>query len=307
MIPAMTEKGFDVDFSAAVTASASVIGPIIPPSIPMVIFALLSGSSVAALFLAGVFPGILLAIFLMIVSYVISSKRNYPRRVRKIHIKEILIRFLNAIIPLIMPIIILGGILLGVFTATEASAVAVVYSLIIGFLVYRNLKLIDVKEICISTAKTTGMVFLVIACANMFNWIITIERIPQLIEAFFIAHIGNYFLFLLVINIMFLILGCFMEGTAAMIITVPIFLPIAEAYGVNPIMFGAIVVLNLMIGLITPPVGLCLYVACGISNISLERISKAIIPFLIAEIIVLLIVTYCPPVTLWLPKVAGYL
>jgi len=307
MIPAMTEKGFDVDFSAAVTASASVIGPIIPPSIPMVIFALLSGSSVAALFLAGVFPGILLAIFLIIVSYVYSSKRNYPRRVEKVHIKEILIRCLNAIIPLIMPIIILGGILLGVFTATEASAVAVVYSLIIGFLVYRNLKLIDLKEICISTAKTTGMVFLVIACANMFNWIISIERIPQLIEAFFIAHIGNYFLFLLVINIMFLILGCFMEGTAAMIITVPIFLPIAEAYGVNPIMFGAIVVLNLMIGLITPPVGLCLYVACGISNISLERISKAIIPFLIAEIIVLLIVTYCPPVTLWLPKVAGYL
>lgn len=307
MIPAMKEKGFDIDFSAAVTASASVIGPIIPPSIPMVIFALLSGSSVGALFLAGVFPGILLAIFLMLISYVISSKRNYPRRVKKVQIKEFLIICLNAIIPLIMPIIILGGILLGIFTATEASSVAVVYSLIIGFLVYRNLKLIDLKKIFISTAKTTGMVFLVIACANMFNWIIAIERIPQLVEAFFIAYIGNQFLFLLVMNIMFLILGCFMEGTAAMIITVPIFLPIAEAFGVNPIMFGAIVVLNLMIGLITPPVGLCLYVACGISNISLERISKAIIPFLIAEIIVLLIVTYCPPVTLWLPKIAGYL
>jgi len=307
MIPAMEEKGFDIDFSAAVTASASVIGPIIPPSIPMVIFALLSGSSVGALFLAGVFPGILLAIFLMIVSYVYSSKRNYPRRVEKVQIKEVFIICLNAIIPLIMPLIILGGILLGVFTATEASAVAVVYSLIIGFLVYRNLKLTDLKEIFISTAKTTGMVFLVIACANMFNWLISIERIPQLVEAFFIAYIGNHYLFLLVMNIMFLILGCFMEGTAAMIITVPIFLPIAEAYGINPIMFGAIVVLNLMIGLITPPVGLCLYVACGISNISLERISKAVIPFLIVEIIVLLIVTYCPPVTLWLPKIAGYL
>jgi len=261
MIPAMTEKGFDIDFSAAVTASSSVIGPIIPPSIPMVIYALLSGSSVGALFLAGVFPGILLGIFLMIVSYVISSKRNYPRRVRKIQIREVLIICLNAIIPLIMPLIILGGILSGVFTATEASGVAVVYSLIIGFFVYRNLKIIDLKEIFISTAKTTGMVFLVIACANMFNWVISIERIPQLIEAFFIAYIGNQLLFLLVINIMFLILGCFMEGTAAMIITVPIFLPIAEAFGINPIMFGAIVVLNLMIGLITPPVGLCLYVA----------------------------------------------
>ena len=307
MIPAMTEKGFDIDFSAAVTASSSVIGPIIPPSIPMVIYALLSGSSVGALFLAGVFPGILLGIFLMLVSYVISSKRNYPRRVRKMQIKEILMHCLNAIIPLIMPVIILGGILSGIFTATEASGIAVVYSLIIGFFVYRNLKLIDLKEISISTAKTTGMVFLVIACANMFNWVISIERIPQLIETFFTTYISNQYLFLLVINIMFLILGCFMEGTAAMIITVPIFLPIAEAFGVNPIMFGAIVVLNLMIGLITPPVGLCLYVACGISNISLERISKAVIPFLIAEIIVLFIVTYCPPVTLWLPKIAGYL
>jgi len=307
MIPAMTEKGFDIDFSAAVTASSSVIGPIIPPSIPMVIYALLSGSSVGALFLAGVFPGILLGIFLMLVSYVISSKRNYPRRVRKMQIKEILIHCLNAIIPLIMPVIILGGILSGIFTATEASGVAVVYSLIIGFFVYRNLKLIDLKEISISTAKTTGMVFLVIACANMFNWVISIERIPQLIETFFTTYISNQYLFLLVINIMFLILGCFMEGTAAMIITVPIFLPIAEAFGVNPIMFGAIVVLNLMIGLITPPVGLCLYVACGISNISLERISKAVIPFLIVEIIVLFIVTYCPPVTLWLPKIASYL
>jgi len=307
MIPAMTEKGFDIDFSAAVTASSSVIGPIIPPSIPMVIYALLSGSSVGALFLAGVFPGILLGIFLMLVSYVISSKRNYPRRVRKMQIKEILIHCLNAIIPLIMPVIILGGILSGIFTATEASGIAVVYSLIIGFFVYRNLKLIDLKEISISTAKTTGMVFLVIACANMFNWVISIERIPQLIETFFTTYISNQYLFLLVINIMFLILGCFMEGTAAMIITVPIFLPIAEAFGVNPIMFGAIVVLNLMIGLITPPVGLCLYVACGISNISLERISKAVIPFLIVEIIVLFIVTYCPPVTLWLPKIAGYL
>lgn len=307
MIPAMTEKGFDIDFSAAVTASSSVIGPIIPPSIPMVIYALLSGSSVGALFLAGVFPGILLGIFLMLISYVISSKRNYPRRVRKIQIKEILIHCLNAIIPLIMPVIILGGILSGIFTATEASGVAVIYSLIIGFFVYRNLKLIDLKEISISTAKTTGMVFLVIACANMFNWVISIERIPQLIETFFTTYISNQYLFLLVINIMFLILGCFMEGTAAMIITVPIFLPIAEAFGVNPIMFGAIVVLNLMIGLITPPVGLCLYVACGISNISLERISKAVIPFLIVEIIVLFIVTYCPPVTLWLPKIAGYL
>ncbi len=307
LIPAMTEKGFDVDFSAAVTASSSVVGPIIPPSIPMVIFALLSGQSVAALFLAGFLPGILLGLSLLVVSYIISVKKNYPKREEKIGFKDFISSCLNAIVPLLMPLIILGGILSGVFTATEASAIAVVYSLIIGFLVYHNLKLKDLYNVFVATAKTTGVVFLVIACANIFNWLLSVEQVPQLMANIFKEHISSPIMFLLVLNIMLLFLGTFMEGTAAMIITVPLFLPIAVSYGVHPVMFGVIVVLNLMIGLITPPVGLCLYVASGIAKISLEKISRAVIPFLIAEIVTLLIVTYWPFLTLWLPKILGYI
>jgi tripartite ATP-independent transporter DctM subunit len=307
LIPAMKEKGFDMDFSAAVTAASSVVGPVIPPSIPMVIFALLSGQSVAALFIAGMLPGILLGLSLLVVSYIISVKKNYPKRENKISIKDFIISCFHAIVPLMMPLIILGGILSGIFTATEASAVAVVYSLIIGFIVYRSLKIGDLYKIFVDTAKTTGVVFLVIASANIFNWLLSTEQVPQLMAGFFKDHITSPFMFLLVLNVLLLFLGTFMEGTAAMIITVPIFLPIAVAYGVNPVMFGIIIILNLMIGLITPPVGLCLYVACGIAKISLEKISIAVIPFLIAEIATLLVVTYWPFLTMWLPKLLGYI
>ena len=306
LIPAMVERGYDLDYSAAVTASSSVIGPIIPPSIPMVIFSLLSGQSVAALFIGGLLPGILLGLSLLVVSIYISAKRNYPKRDYKITMKHFINVSLNALVPLMMPLIILGGILSGVFTATEASCIAVVYSLIVSFIVYRSL---TIKELCnsfIETAKTTGIVFLVIACSNIFNWLLSIEQVPQLMASIFKEHVSTQFMFLLVLNLLLLFLGTFMEGTAALIITVPIFLPIAISYGVNPVMFGIIVVLNLMIGLITPPVGLCLYVACGIAKISLERMTKAIIPFFIAEVVTLFIVTYWPPLTLWLPRLLGY-
>jgi tripartite ATP-independent transporter DctM subunit len=307
LIPAMHEKGFDDDFSAAVTAASSVVGPIIPPSIPMVVFALLSGQSVAALFLGGLLPGILLGIALLVPSYLISVKKGYPRREEKILFKYFIISCFQAIVPLMMPLIILGGILTGIFTATEASAIAVVYSLVIGFFVYRNLKVKDLYGIFVETAKTTGIVFLVIASANIFNWLLSVEQVPQLMASILKAHVHSQIMFLMMLNIVLLFLGTFIEGTAAMIITVPLFLPIAIAYGVHPVMFGVITVLNLMIGLITPPVGLCLYVACGIAKISLEKISKAVIPFLIAEIATLFIVTYWPFLTLGLPRILGYI
>ncbi len=306
LIPAMEEEGFDTDFSAAVTASSSVIGPIIPPSIPMVVFSLLSGASVGALFLAGLIPGILLGLGLMLVSYIISSKRNYVSHGKMKPLKEILIATFKAIVPLLMPLIILGGILLGIFTATEASAVAVVYSLIIGFFVYRSLKLKDLPGIFIETAKTTAMVFLVIATANIFNWLLATEQVPQAVAQFFTNNVNNRLLFLLIVNFILLFAGTFIEGTAAMIILVPVLMNTVIRFGIDPVMFGAIVVLNLMIGLITPPLGLCLFVASSISRISLEKISKAILPFLLVEIAVLLIVTYIEPITLFLPKLFGY-
>jgi len=306
LIPAMEEEGFDTDFSAAVTASSSVIGPIIPPSIPMVTFSLLSGASVGALFLAGLAPGVLLGLGLMLVSYIISRKRNYVSHGKIKPLSEIIKVTFKAIIPLLMPLIILGGILFGVFTATEASAVAVVYSLIIGFFVYRTLKLKDLPEIFIETARTTAVVFLVIATANIFNWLMATEQVPQNLAQFFTSNIDNPLIFLLIINVLLLIVGTFIEGTAAMIILVPVLMPTVIQFGIEPVMFGAIVVLNLMIGLITPPLGLCLFVASSVSKISLERISKAVLPFLLIEIVVLFLVTYIEPLTLYLPRLFGY-
>lgn len=307
LIPAMNREGYDSDFSAAVTASSSVIGPIIPPSIPMVIFSLLSGTSVAALFLAGVIPGVLLGLGLMLVAYIISRRRNYPKREGLPNIRAILTGFLSALIPLMMPLIILGGILGGVVTATEASGIAVVYGLVVGFAVYRNLTLKKIFEIFISTAKTVGIVFLVIAASSAFNWMLTVAQVPQAITSFVSENIKSQALLLLAINVVLLFFGTFMEGTAAMIITVPILMKMAAVFSIHPVMLGAIVVLNLMIGLITPPVGLCLFVACGIAKVSVEKLVRAIWPFLLIEIVVLLIVTYVPPVSLFLPKLFGYL
>ncbi len=306
LIPAMIDEGFDADFSAAVTCSSSVIGPIIPPSIPFVVYSLVSSTSVAGLFLAGMFPGILLGLSLMVVNWYISTKRNYPRASRWPTFKEMATAALHGVVPMMMPIIILGGILGGIFTATEASAIAVVYALIIGFLVYRNLDGKFLKQAFITTAKTTGVVFLVIACSNVFNWALVVEEIPQRMALFVGEFFTNKYALLFAINIILLFIGTFMEGTAAIIITVPILLSITKPFGIDPIMLGAIVVLNLMIGLITPPVGLCLYVACGISKLSLEKVSKAVLPFLAAEIVTLMLVTYIEPISMFLPRLFGY-
>ena len=306
LIPAMIDEGFDADFSAAVTCSSSVIGPILPPSIPFVVYSLVSSTSVAGLFLAGMFPGILLGLSLMVVNWYISTKRNYPRASRWPTFKEVATAALHGVVPMMMPIIILGGILGGIFTATEASAIAVVYALIIGFLVYRNLDGKFLKQAFITTAKTTGVVFLVIACSNVFNWALVVEEIPQRMALFVGEFFTNKYALLFAINIILLFIGTFMEGTAAIIITVPILLSITKPFGIDPIMLGAIVVLNLMIGLITPPVGLCLYVACGISKLSLEKVSKAVLPFLAAEIVTLMLVTYIEPISMFLPRLFGY-
>jgi len=306
LIPAMVDEGFDADFSAAVTCSSSVIGPIIPPSIPMVVYSLVASTSVAAMFLAGVFPGILLGISLMVVNWAISTKRNYPRAPRWPTFKEMVQASIRGIVPMMMPLIILGGILGGIFTATEASAVAVVYALVVGLLGFRNLRWKDIKKAFVVTAKTSGVVFLVIACSNVFNWALVIEEVPQRMAVFVSEVFTNRFALLLAINIVLLIVGTFMEGTAALIILVPILLTITKPFGIDPVMLGAIVVLNLMIGLITPPVGLCLYVACGISKLSLETVSKAVLPFLAAEVVTLLLVTYIEPISMFLPRLFGY-
>jgi C4-dicarboxylate transporter DctM subunit len=306
IIPAMVEAGYDPDYAAAITCASSVIGPIIPPSIPFVVYSLISSTSVAALFLSGMVPGILLGISQMVVNAIVSKKRNYPRSERWPTFTEMGRAVLGGLVPLMMPVIILGGILLGVFTATEASCVAVIYALVISLVVYRNLTLKDVKACLISTAKTTGIVFLLIGCSNVFNWALVVEQIPQNAAAWVAATFTNKYLLLFGINVLLLIVGCFMEGTSAIIILSPILLQIVAPFGINPIMLGTIVVLNLMIGLITPPVGLCLFIACNIAKRPIEAVSRALVPFLAASIITLLLTTYIEPLSMGLPRLLGY-
>lgn len=306
-IKAMRDDGYDDEFSAAVTAASSTIGPIIPPSIPMVIYALLSNTSVAALFAAGLIPGILMGVSLMILIYFYSLKHKYPRH-PKIGLVKILKTFLSALLPLITPLIIIGGILSGIFTPTEAGAVAVMYSLFLGIFVYRTLDLKIIKEVIIDSAYTTASVMFIVMASALFAWVLTIERVPVFLGSYILSMVqDNYILFLLMVNIFLLFMGCFLEPTAAMLILMPIFLPICNSLGINLVHFGVIVVLNLMIGLLTPPVGLVLNIVADLVKKPFERIVIATLPFLVPLIIVLLLITYFPGWVLFVPRLLGFI
>ncbi len=305
LIPAMEEDGYDVDFAAAVTAASSIIGPTIPPSNMMVIYGSLMNVSIAGLFAAGFVPGIVLAILLMILSAFIAFRRGYPKG-QKTSFKEKLVGFKDAIIPLLMPIIILGGILSVTFTPTEAAAVAVLYAVLIGFFVLKSLKLTDLVPMLIKTARITGVVFLIIGAASVLSWVLAINQVPQAIAAFLLETTGNPKLILLMIILLMLVVGMFMDIAAALIILGPILHPIAVAMGMDPIHFGIIMILSLNIALMTPPVGACLFVACSISKLKLSQLSKAILPFIVIEVIALFIIAYVPELSLLLPRALGF-
>ena len=306
LIPAMVEDGYDLDFSAAVTASSSIIGPTIPPSNMMVIYGSLMGVSIAGLFAAGIVPGLFLGLILMILSGYISVKRGYPKKEKMASLPEMGKAFISAIPALLMPLIIIGGILSGMFTPTEAAAIAVAYAFIVGFFVFKTLKMKDIPKLLEQTARITGVVFLIIASASILGWILAAERIPEQIANLFLSISHNKFFILLMINILMLIVGMFMDIAAALVILGPILHPLAVSVGVPPIQFGIIMVLSLNIALMTPPVGACLFVVCGITKLSLESISKAIWPFIIAEVIVLFIITFIEPITMFFPRLLGF-
>lgn len=306
LIPAMEDDGYDKTFAASVTAAAAVIGPIIPPSIPMVIFAMVSPVSVGALFLAGVVPGVLIGLGLMIISYVLARRHHYGTKRSRVSFLELLECFRAAIIPMLMPIIILGGILSGVFTPTEAAAIAVAYAIAVGFIVLRTVKLKDVPGILFRSMVVTSTIMMVIACANIFSWILSTQQIPQVVGQAIGSITTNPWVLLLLINIILLVLGCFLEGIAAMIVMVPILLPLSNAAGIDPLHFGIVVVMNLMIGLITPPLGLCLFVTCSVAKVDLTRLIRACSPFIVVEIVTLIIVTYWPGLVLFIPRLFGY-
>jgi C4-dicarboxylate transporter DctM subunit len=305
LIPAMKQEGYDSDFSAAVTATSSTIGPIIPPSIPFIIYGVLGEVSIASLFLAGFVPGILLGLFQMIVIWFYAQKRQYPKRSRP-SFRDAIRVSVDAFLVLLMPIIILGGILSGIFTPTESACIAVFYALFVGLFVYRDIHLSDLPRILIRTGATSSLVMLVIGTASIFSWLLASEEIPHSVTDAILALTHNKILILLLMNILLLVIGTFMETTASLIILTPVLLPLMLKIGVDPLHFGVILVLNLVIGLTTPPVGVCLFVACALGNTTLERLSRAIFPFLLASIAVLIICTYWEGLIMAIPKFFGY-
>ncbi len=306
IIPAMVAAGYEVGFACAVMAIAGSIGVIIPPSIPMVTYGVSADTSIGALFTSGFGPGILIGVFLMICSYLLCKKGNFglPTHEKK-SMAERMKALKEASLAILMPFIILGGIYGGLFTPTEAAAVAVFYGLIIGVFVYRELSIKDVPKVLIDSAVTTAMIMLIIAAAKVFGWIMTAERIPDAMANAILSVSDSKFVILLMINILLLFVGCFMETNAAIIIFTPIFLPVATALGMSSVHFGIIMVVNLAIGMVTPPLGVNLFVACGIEKISIDRITKAVLPLIGANIIALLMITYIEPISMALVRLFG--
>ncbi|SEM50556.1 C4-dicarboxylate transporter, DctM subunit [Mesobacillus persicus] len=299
LIPAMTKKGYDKGFATAIQAAGGTVGVMIPPSVPLILFGVIAGTSIGDLFIAGVLPGILVGFSLILVAYFISRKRGYGKE-EKNSIREVFTSFNKAILAILMPVIILGGIYGGIFTPTEGSVVAVVYGLIVGLVIYREIKWRDLPEIFISSAVTSAVIMFIISCASVFGFILTREQIPLQISNAMLEISSNPIIILLIINVILLIVGTFLETSAAIIILAPILLPVVIAAGIDPVHFGIIMVVNLAIGFVTPPVGLNLFVASNIANLRLEKIVRAIIPFLIILIIDVLIISFVPSISLFL-------
>lgn len=299
-IKAMRDAGYDDDFAVAVTAASSTIGPIIPPSLPMVIYGVMASASVGQLFAAGFIPGLLMAVSLMAMVAWYARKRNYPRDAR-FDVRLIGKTFVHAFLSLMTPVIIVGGILTGVFTPTEAAIAAVAYALVLGLFVYRTLNWRRLLHVSMETIETTVIILLIVAAASIFAWILTSNRFSEQFAELLLTITDNPILILLLLNLVMLTVGLFMETVAAITILVPVLLPIAMKIGVDPVHFGVIMVLNLMIGLLTPPVGMVLFVLSRVSGVSFERCSAATMPFLVPLVMVLLLITFIPQFSMWLP------
>jgi tripartite ATP-independent transporter DctM subunit len=299
-IKAMRDAKYDVDFAVGITAASSTIGPIIPPSLPMVIYGVVAGASIGQLFAAGFVPGLLMAVALMVMVAYFARRRGYPRD-QAFHLPTLFSSFRGAFLSLLTPALIVGGILTGAFTPTEAAVAACAWALFLGLIVYRTLTLRRFLRVSFDTIETTAVVLFVVGAASIFAWILTSNRVPEAFAAAMLSVSDRPWVLLLMINVILLIVGCFMETIAAITILVPVLLPVAAHAGVDPVHFGVIMVLNLMIGLLTPPVGMVLYVLARVAKIPFERCVVATAPFLIPLGVVLILITFIPQLTLWLP------
>ena len=306
LIPAMKKEGYTAEFSAAVTAASSIVGPIIPPSITMIVYAHITGLSVGSLFTGGFLPGLLMGLLLLAVSAVVSVRRDYPRRPTRAGWKEILKGAGDAFLALIIPLIILGSILAGVATVTESAAVAVGYAFFVGKFVFRTLKFKDLIPAALYTAKLSGVIFLLLATAHTFGWYITRLGVPAKVSALIMGISGSTLIILALVNVFLLIIGMFMDILPAVLILVPVLAPAMQQAGIHPLHFALILLVNLNIGMITPPYGMTLLTAARIANCSYDRTIKAVLPFFIAEVVSLGIITYVPWFVLVLPRALGF-
>lgn len=301
MIPGMKKAGYPADFSAAVTAASSTVGPIIPPSVPMIIVGALSGISVGQMFLAGAVPGILMGLAMMVTAYIISARRDFPRQQWQ-GVAEVGRSFAGAFWALAMTFLIIYGLLSGLATPTETAVVASVYAFLVGAFIYRELPIRKLPGILVESAISAAGILALVGFANVFGWILVSERIPQAIADGVLGITDNKFLVIILINLLLLFVGMFMETIAALIILFVPLLSLAQAVGIDPLHFATFAVLNLMIGLTTPPVGVCLFVCAGIARLPLMPVVIAIMPFLLSNIVVLLLVSYIPGLATWLPS-----
>jgi tripartite ATP-independent transporter DctM subunit len=302
LIPEMEKRGYSREFATGVTVGSSTVGMIIPPSIPMIIFSIISGASVGHLFLAGLIPGILIGVTQLILTYIISRRRNYPIATGKFELKEFARNSFNGALSLLMPVFIVLSVSLGVATATEAAGVAVFYALLIGFLVYKELRLKDLKSILKDGVLASSTIMFIVAYAFIFTWILAFEQIPNMLGDFILGLNISYYWILIIVDILLLIVGMFIDVGPALLLLGPILIPVMGHLGMNMLQLGAILIVGLGIGLATPPVGACLNAASRISKMEILDIAKATLPFLICNLIVLLLVTFIPAISLWVPS-----
>lgn len=305
MLPTMRERGYDDGFSSALIACGGSIGPIIPPSIPMIIYAVIAGVSVERMFLGGVTPGIAFGLVLMVYSYFYAKKHNYPRETEALTLKDFWKAFKNAFLALMLPVIILGGIFSGLFTATESAAIAALYALILGMFVYRTIRLKQMPKILLNAAKSTATVMIIIAAASALSWVLTSQQIPQKIATFIMGLTDNATLVLLMLNLFILVLGCFIDAVSIIMLLSPVVLTVITQMGVDPVLFGVQLVVNVCIGSLTPPVGTCLFVSSKVGNVRLSETCKAVVPMLVLVVAVLIVCVVFPSFVTWLPDLLG--
>lgn len=303
LVPEMVKRGYSPAFSAAVTGASALITPIIPPGIALIIFGYVGNVSIGRLFLAGILPGSLTCLLMMLAVHLVSIKRGYtPIREKRAPVKEIIIESKSAFLALLMPVVIIGGIRLGIFTPTETGSIAILYALILGAVVYKEIKLKDVAHALVESVSTCASILLIIAAASAFGWFLTWEGIPQKAAVLVESYNFNPYVFLMILNILLLIVGMFIEGTAAMLVLIPLFMPISRALGINDVHFGMIFIFNMAVGSLSPPMGTVMFTTCSITKVKVADFIKEAWPFYLVLLIGLIVITYVPAVSLLLPN-----